>query len=65
MFHLWLLAFEFSETIIGISKNKAVFLTSKRKKEILEKMETPANYSGPKVEIILRDTASEKENPKA
>ena len=35
MFHLWLLAFEFSETVIAITKNELVILTSKRKKEIL------------------------------
>ena len=32
LFHLWLLAFEFSETIIGVSKQKFVILTSSRKK---------------------------------
>ena len=41
LFHLWLLAFEFSETIIGVSKESLVVLTSKRKQEILEKMEVP------------------------
>ena len=41
LFHLWLLAFEFSETVIGISKKKLVVLTSNRKKQILDKMEVP------------------------
>lgn len=64
LFHLWLLAFEFSETIIGVSKESLVVLTSKRKQEILEKMEVPQGYKGPALKIILRDPNS-KEQAKA
>lgn len=64
LFHLWLLAFEFSETVIGITKDKLVILTSTRKQQILQKMETPEGYSGPKLDIILRDPNS-KEPAKA
>jgi nucleosome binding factor SPN SPT16 subunit len=60
LFHLWLLAFEFSETIIGISRSNFVILTSGRKKQILEKMEVPENYKGPKIQIILRDPNSKE-----
>ena len=38
LFHLWLLAFEFSETIMGFSRERCVILTSNRKKKILEEM---------------------------
>jgi nucleosome binding factor SPN SPT16 subunit len=37
-FHLWLLAFEFSETAIAISKTNCIFLTSKRKQELINAM---------------------------
>ncbi len=46
LFHLWLMAYEFSETVIGISKEAFVILTSNRKKLILEKMEIPTDYEG-------------------
>jgi len=62
LFHLWLLAFEFSETVIGISREKLVVLTSNRKKQILDKMVVPESYKGPKVEVILRDPNSKDVN---
>ena len=55
LFHLWLLAFEFSETIMGFTRERCVILTSNRKKKILEEMKKPENYEGPPLEIILRD----------
>lgn len=59
LFHLWLLAYEFSETAIGFTNSKVVFLTSKRKKEIIEKISPPVGYKGPKIEVILRDQKNE------
>ena len=38
LFHLWLLQYEFSETAFAIYKQKAYFLTSKRKQVLLTKM---------------------------
>ena len=46
LFHLWLLAFEFSETIMGFTRERCVILTSNRKKKILEEMKKPENYEG-------------------
>jgi nucleosome binding factor SPN SPT16 subunit len=63
LFHLWLLAYEFSETIIGFTRNSLVVLTSNRKKQILEKMEAPSYYKGPKLEVILRDPKEQSNGP--
>jgi len=53
-FFLWLLDYEFADTIMLITKAKVIFAVSQKKKELLEKMEVPADYDGPKLEIVLR-----------
>ena len=60
--HLWLMAYEFSETIMIVTKSKVAFLTSRRKKTLLEQMEKPADYKGPALEVILREPNAEKLN---
>lgn len=52
---MWLLNWEFSDTIVLITKKKIVFAVSSKKKALLEKMQVPDGYSGPSLEIILRD----------
>jgi len=37
-FFLWLLDYEFSDTIFLMTKTKAIFAVSAKKKELLEKM---------------------------
>ena len=59
-FHLWLLAYEFSETIVIVTPEKVVFLTSKRKKILLEEMEKPEGYEGPQVTVVLREASEGK-----
>ena len=60
LFHLWLLSYEFSETIIGFTTEKVVVLTSKRKKEILDSMVCPKDYKGPPLTVLLRDTTNKE-----
>ena len=60
--HLWLMAYEFSETIMILTKNKVVFLTSKRKKLLLENMEKPKDCESFDLEVILREANQEKQN---
>ena len=45
--HLWLLSYEFSETVITFNKSKIVVLTSNRKKILLDEMKAPDGYEGP------------------
>ena len=45
--HLWLMSYEFSETVIILTKLKIAVLTSRRKKVLLEQMEVPQDYQGP------------------
>ena len=45
-----------------VTKQKVSFLTSRRKKSLLESMEPPTGYTGPKLEVILRDANAEKLN---
>ena len=47
--HLWLMSYEFSETVIVVTKEKIAVLTSRRKKVLLEQMEVPEGYSGPQM----------------
>jgi len=53
--HLWLLSYEFSETVLVLTKDKIAVLTSKRKKVLLEEMEVPPGYEGPALSVTLRD----------
>lgn len=55
---MWLLAYEFSETIIifdRTKKGKVIFLASKRKKALLDAMGMPDDYKGPELIVKLRD----------
>jgi nucleosome binding factor SPN SPT16 subunit len=61
---MWLLNYEFPDSLIIVTKEKIVFVVGAKKsklslahflEELLEKLEEPANYSGLKVEIILRN----------
>ena len=60
--HLWLMAYEFSETIMILTKSKVVFLTSKRKKLLLENMDKPKEYDNFELDVILREANQEKQN---
>jgi len=46
-FFVWLLNYDFPETILLITKEKIVFAVSPKKKRMLEVMETPMDYKGP------------------
>lgn len=56
-FHLWLLAYEFSETVLILNRKKLIFLTSKRKKIILENI--PPNKELIDIEVVLREGKKE------
>jgi nucleosome binding factor SPN SPT16 subunit len=58
--HLWLLSYEFSETVMTFNRKKIVVLTSNRKKQLLDEMKAPEGYKGPIVEVILRDPNVDK-----
>ena len=53
------MSYEFSETIIIVTKEKIAILTSRRKKVLLEEMEIPAEYKGPSLAVTLRDANAE------
>lgn len=59
--HLWLLSYEFSETVITLAKDKIVVLTSNRKKVLLDEMKAPDGYKGVHVEVVLRDPNQDKQ----
>jgi nucleosome binding factor SPN SPT16 subunit len=54
-FFLWLLNYEFADTIMGISEKQIVFALSAKKAKIMRTMEAPSGYSGPKPELIEYD----------
>ena len=54
-FHLWLLTYEFSETIISIKNNEVYFLTSKRKLALIQNMNLP------NVKVTERDASTQAE----
>ena len=56
------MAYEFSETIMIVTKTKVSFLTSRRKKTLLEQMEKPADYVGPELEVVLREANADRLN---
>lgn len=43
-----------------INPDTITFLTSKRKKTLLEEMKLPEDYDGPRIQVVLRDPAPEK-----
>jgi len=47
-----LLSYEFSDTVVLFTRNKVVFAVSAKKKNLLDKMKKPDDYSGPEVEIV-------------
>ena len=55
MLHSWLMSYQFSETIIVLTKKNIAVFTSQQKKEYLEAMEIPEGYQGPKLLTVLRD----------
>jgi len=46
-FFLWLLNYEFSDTVMMLTPNAILFAVSPKKKALLEGMEIPMNYEGP------------------
>jgi len=54
-FFLWLLNYEFADTILAINKNQLVFMVSPRKAKIIKNMKIPDAYNGPKLELIECD----------
>lgn len=44
-----------------INTDLIVFLTSKRKKTLLEEMKVPEGYDGPAVKVVLRDPSPDKQ----
>jgi nucleosome binding factor SPN SPT16 subunit len=49
------MSYQFSETIIVLTKKNIAVFTSQQKKEYLEAMEIPEGYQGPKLLTVLRD----------
>lgn len=48
-FFIWLLGYEFSDTIVLLTREKAIFAVSSKKKSLLEAMKTPEDYDGPAI----------------
>lgn len=60
VFHsIWLLSYEFSDTIVLFTRNKVVFAVSAKKKALLDQMKKPDDYSGPEVEIVQKDSKTD------
>lgn len=51
-FIMWLLHWEFSDTIILLLKKKIIFGVSPKKAQLLSSMETPDGYDGPSLQIM-------------
>lgn len=60
-FFLWLLNYEFPDTVLVISKKSAIFATSQKKKTLLEEMKQPDNYDGPDLKVVVKDNNLEGE----
>jgi nucleosome binding factor SPN SPT16 subunit len=60
-FIMWLLLWEFSDTIVIFLKEKVIFAVSPRKAKLLEAMKQDAaiDFKGPTLEIITRDMKAE------
>jgi nucleosome binding factor SPN SPT16 subunit len=56
---IWLLSYEFSDTIVLFTRNKVVFAVSAKKKALLDDMKKPDDYGGPEVEIVQKDSKTE------
>jgi len=54
-FFLWLLNYEFRDTVFAVTENKLVFLVSPKKAKCLKTMDIPEGYCGPAVELIEYD----------
>mmetsp|Transcript_1813 Transcript_1813/g.2418 ORF Transcript_1813/g.2418 Transcript_1813/m.2418 type:complete len:126 (-) Transcript_1813:2673-3050(-) len=54
-FFIWLLGYEFSDTLLVVSPHQAVFAVSPKKAALLEAMEKPPGYSGPGLKVIVKD----------
>lgn len=49
------MSYQFSETIIVLTKTKIAVFTSQQKRDYVEAMEVPEGYQGPKLVTVLRD----------
>lgn len=58
-FFIWLLSYEFSDTVVLFTRNKVVFAVSAKKKALLDQMKKPDDYSGPEVEIVQKDSKTD------
>ena len=58
-FFIWLLNYEFSDTIVLFTPQKVVFAVSAKKKALLDEMKKPLDYAGPVLEIVQKDTKNE------
>lgn len=56
-FFLWLLNWEFSDTLLVMTQRKAVFAVSSKKAKLLRDMQVPITYEGPQLVIL-------EQNPK-
>ena len=59
---IWLLSYEFSDTVVLFTRNKVVFAVSAKKKALLDDMKKPDDYSGPEVEIVQKDSKTDNLN---
>ena len=56
---IWLLSYEFSETIVLFTRQKVIFAVSAKKKALLDQMKKPDDYTGPQVEIVQKDSKTD------
>lgn len=59
-FIMWLLHWEFSDTIILMLKDKIIFGVSPKKASLLNSMQVPEGYSGPTLQILSRNLKQEE-----
>lgn len=57
---MWLLHWEFSDTIILMLKDKIIFGVSPKKASLLNSMQVPEGYSGPTLQILSRNLKQEE-----
>mmetsp|Transcript_21383 Transcript_21383/g.28675 ORF Transcript_21383/g.28675 Transcript_21383/m.28675 type:complete len:81 (+) Transcript_21383:184-426(+) len=60
---MWLLHWEFSDTIIMMLQDKVIFGVSPKKASLLSAMQLPEGYNGPSLQILSRNLKQQEDVP--
>ena len=60
-YQLYLLGYEFTESIIVISKKRIIFFLGSKKKSMLDSLPKTKNYNGPEIEFVIREVKASNE----